>query len=92
MKKQDIIDLRRKRAGNYDVTANRYYLIGIFITRPFGARRDLTDRKSWEPISKHLTNTTMAELYGGFSALPLDNETREQPRHDGFPLQTHPCL
>lgn len=36
------------------------------LTRPFGVRLAMASRHPWESINRHLQNTRLVELYGGF--------------------------
>jgi demethylmenaquinone methyltransferase/2-methoxy-6-polyprenyl-1,4-benzoquinol methylase len=38
----------------------------IAIGSSFGVSKDLMDRRIWEAVERHLRNTQMRELYGGF--------------------------
>ncbi len=38
----------------------------VFLTRPFGVSMELATRHPWESINRHLNNTSLTELYGGF--------------------------
>jgi ubiquinone/menaquinone biosynthesis C-methylase UbiE len=39
----------------------------VFFTRPFGVSMDLASRHPWESLNKYLLNTTMTELYLGYT-------------------------
>jgi SAM-dependent methyltransferase len=39
--------------------------LGVLITKPFGVSLDLTDRKPWEAMTKHFSEVTITELFGG---------------------------
>jgi ubiquinone/menaquinone biosynthesis C-methylase UbiE len=41
--------------------------VGIFLSRPFGVQRELAERHPWEAMERVLANTTVTDLYGGFS-------------------------
>lgn len=43
--------------------------VGIFLAKPFGVQKELAERHPWESMEKILANTSMVELYGGFSYL-----------------------
>ena len=38
----------------------------VFLTKPYGVSLELAKRHPWESINKHLKNTSLTELYGGF--------------------------
>lgn len=48
-------------------TAKLFAPLLIYLTRPFGVRRDLAERHPWESIEKYLGNVSITELYFGFS-------------------------
>lgn len=39
----------------------------VFLTRPFGVSMELASRHPWESLNRYLRNTTMTELYLGFT-------------------------
>lgn len=43
----------------------------IFLTRPFGVRRELAERHPWESIKKWLGNLSMTEFYFGFTYIAV---------------------
>jgi ubiquinone/menaquinone biosynthesis C-methylase UbiE len=43
----------------------------IFLTRPFGVRKELAERHPWESIEKCLGNISMTELYFGFTYIAV---------------------
>ena len=45
--------------------------LGAFVTKPFGVSIEMASRHPWESINKYLKNTTMTELYGGFSYIAV---------------------
>jgi demethylmenaquinone methyltransferase/2-methoxy-6-polyprenyl-1,4-benzoquinol methylase len=47
----------------------------IFLTKPFGVRRELAERRPWESIGKYLENVSVTEFY--FDSLILQQERRE---------------
>lgn len=38
----------------------------VFLTKPFGVSMELAERHPWESINRHLKNTSLTEIYGGF--------------------------
>lgn len=43
----------------------------IFLTRPFGVRRELAERHPWESIEKYLGDVSITELYFGFAYIAV---------------------
>ncbi len=43
----------------------------VFLTKPFGVRRELAERHPWEAIEKYLGNVTIIELYFGFAYIAV---------------------
>ena len=41
--------------------------LAVLITRPFGVSMEMASRHPWESINKYLINSSMTELYGGFT-------------------------
>jgi len=39
----------------------------IFLTKPFGVERGLSDRQPWESMKKYLANVSVTDLYFGFT-------------------------
>lgn len=50
--------------------------LGVFITKPFGVSIEMASRHPWESLNEYLKNSTMNELYGGFSYIAT-GERRE---------------
>ncbi len=43
----------------------------IFLTKPFGVRREIAERHPWESIRKHLGGVSITELYFGFTYIAV---------------------
>jgi len=43
----------------------------IFLTKPFGVRRELAERHPWESIKKYLGNVSIMDLYFGFTYIAV---------------------
>ncbi len=41
--------------------------LAVFIMSPFGVSIEMANRKPWESINKYFENSSMTELFGGFS-------------------------
>jgi len=52
-------------------------LVGIFLTKPFGVQKELAERRPWEVMKKILANTSMVEIYGGFSYIAAGERRAE---------------
>lgn len=50
--------------------------IGIFLAKPFGVQKELAERHPWKAMEKVLVNTSMVELYGGFSYIAAGERGR----------------
>ncbi len=43
----------------------------VFLTKPFGVRRELAERHPWESIGKYLGGVSITELYFGFTYIAV---------------------
>jgi hypothetical protein len=65
--------VHRRFSASSDITVLPEIGHRVSVTAPFvclgsafGVSRDLMERHPWESVQRHLRNTKMQELYGGF--------------------------
>lgn len=50
--------------------------LGVTITRPFGVSLEMSERRPWESLERHMVNTTFENLYFGFAYLAVGEAPR----------------
>ena len=61
-----ILDL--KKPDNWPMWLIR---AGVWFAKPFGVSLDLAERHPWESLARHLSNTSITQLYGGIAYIAV---------------------